>query len=217
MKSLMQTCRYINSNNRNRGFTLLEVIVVIGLSVMVLTLVYGTLFYGGKNAAKARADIVKKNEILRQFHRIRFQLLNLYTPDSGVSLQGEEGIREYRSELYFITSSLKYNKGVGEVGYKMMTDSDGSEYLGYTEFPYPREDRFAVNNQLDKWYIASPLIKGLTVEYLQGADWVNKWKEKKPPESIRVILWYEGEVTGREPELLPYTFMVSPGVTSVLK
>ena len=217
MKSLMQTCHYTNSNNKIRGFTLLEVIVVIGLAVMVLTLVYGTLFYGGKNAARARAEIVKKNEILKQFHRIRFQLLDLYLPDSGVSLQGEEGTQVRRSELYFITSSLKYHKGVGEVGYKMLTDSDGSEYLGYTEFPYPREDRFAVNNQLDKWNVASPLIKGFTVEYKQGADWVKEWQEKTAPDSIRVILWYEGEEIERETQLMPYTFMVSPGITSVLR
>ena len=211
----MQTCRSTNSNRKIPGFTMLELLVVVGLALLVLTLVFGTLFYGGKSAAKTRAEIVKKSEVLKQFHRIRFQLLNLYKPQRGALLLGEEGMKVRNSEVYFVTTTLKYSKGVGEAGYRMMTDSNGNKYLAYTEFPYPRkeDERFAVNNQLDKWHVASTLIQGLTVEYKKRGEWVKEWDDKSPPGSIRVILWYEGEDVERT--LIPYTFMVVPGIESV--
>ena len=85
------------SSARNKktttGFTLIETLAVVGLSLVVIIIVSGALFYGARSSARARAGIIKKQEVLKQFHRIRFQLLNLYKSDGDV-LVGEEGAKE---------------------------------------------------------------------------------------------------------------------------
>jgi len=197
---------------KSRGFTLFEVIIMVALTVLVMTLVYTTLYYGGRSTARTRVNILKKQDILKQFHQIRFQLINLYHSD-GICLEGKEGRTERKSEVYFLTTSLKYRKGVGEVGYKMITDYDGKTYLAYTEFPYARENRFALNNHMDKWYVASEMIKGFTAEYRSPTGWAKAWDGKNPPRKIRITLWYKEEADDKT--LTPYRFIVTPGIKSV--
>lgn len=207
-------CTSSNFNNRRfRGFTLFEVLLVIGLTLLVLTLVFSILYYSGRTTARTRAGIVMKSDLMKQFHQIRYQLINLYKTKSGETLLGEEGTKARRSELYFLTTSLKQRRGVGEVGYKIITDYDGSNYLAYTEFPYPRERRFAANNSQDKWKPASRLIHGFTVEYELNRQWKKNWKYDDPPTRIKVTFWYRQDENDKT--LTPFSFIVVPGIKSV--
>lgn len=203
---------FANRSKQINGFTLFEVLATVGLAVLIMVIITASLFFGGRSAARTRTSIVKKQEVLKQFHDIRFQLLNLYNSNE-TSLLGEEGSQDKASEIYFITTSLKFSGTVGEVGYKILYDDADEPYLAYIEFPYPREIRFAYHNTSDKWFISSTIIRGLTVEYLVQNEWVKEWKKNEPPEKIRVTLWYLEDET--QEELYPYTFIVTPGIKSV--
>jgi len=215
MNNYSPSCRYTSSNfrkSRCQGFTLIEVLLVIGLTLLVLTLVFSSLYYTGRSTARTRAGVVMKGDLMKHFHQIRYQLINLYKPKDGETLTGVEGTKARKSELYFLTTSLKQRKGVGEVGYKIITDYDGTDYLAYTEFPYPRERRFALNNSQDKWKPASRLIQGLTVEYDLNREWKKSWKYDEPPSRIRITFWYRQDENDKT--LTPFSFIVVPGIKS---
>ncbi|MCD4784620.1 MAG: hypothetical protein K8T10_12435 [Candidatus Eremiobacteraeota bacterium] len=186
---------------------------MIGLTLLVLTIVFTSLFYSGRTTARTRAGIVMKSDLMMQFHQIRFQLLNLYKQKNGETLIGVEGTRARKGEVYFLTTSLKQRKGVGEVGYKIITDYDGTDYLAYTEFPYPRERRFAFNNSQDKWKPVSRLIQGLTVEYELNRQWKKSWKYDDAPSRIKVTFWYSQDENDKT--LTPFSFIVVPGIKSI--
>lgn len=216
MTNPVRTCPSTNfiKHRKSPGFTLIETVAVVGLSLLVMTIVCLALYYGARSSAHARVGIVNKQDILKQFHRIRFQLLNLYLPASGGEvLTGEEGAQEDRSEIYFVTSSLVNNRTIGEAGYKIMQDYNGDTYLAYSEFPYPRDIRFALKNENDKWIPISAVVKGMSIEYLQNGLWFKEWKKDDPPSKIKITLWYKE--SEEDQELTPYSFIVIPGISSV--
>lgn len=202
------------SSYRERGFTLLEVVVVIAIALLALTAVYVSLYYGGKSSARTRVNILKKQELMKQFFQMRRKLTNLYHDTDGASLLGEKGTRERTDAIYFLTSSLEKYRTVGEVGYRIERDYRGNSYLAYTEFPYPRQDnRFAAANPQDEWKPASRLIKKMKVEYESANQWSDEWKSDQLPQKIRITFWYR-ENDGDE-ELTPFSFIVAPGASSV--
>ncbi|MCE1247741.1 MAG: prepilin-type N-terminal cleavage/methylation domain-containing protein [Firmicutes bacterium] len=209
-----QTCRYTNSafklyRTHSRGFTLFEVIIVLALTVAVLVMAYSALYFSSSSSAKTRALVLKKSEILKIFHEMRFQIINT-AKSSGPCFHCEEGTEAHRYELYFLTNSLKYTTGVGEVGYKIIKDKNGDPHLAYTEFPYPRTHRFALSNPEDKWTNCSDIIKGLDVEFGQKNMEQKEWTSDDLPGRVKVTLWYESDE--EEGKLLPYTFIIIPGL-----
>jgi hypothetical protein len=189
-------------------------ILVVALTVMVLVMTYATLYFSGSSSARTRATILKKQEILKQFHEIRFQLINM-AKSNGPCLHCEPGTDPQRYELYFLTNSMKYSSGVGEVGYKITKDRDGNTHLAYTEFPYPRTHRFALSNPEDKWTVCSEIIKGLDVEFGQKNMEQKEWTTEEIPTRIKITFWYEDDEN--EGKLIPYTFMVVPGLKTDFK
>lgn len=213
----IRTFRFTSSGCKRSGFTFLEMIIVVALAVMTLSAVYATLYFSSRSAAYARVDIIKKQELMKQFHRIRRQLINIYTNDRGPILLGQKTQKERCNELYFVTTTMENNQGIGEVGYKIIEDYDGNRYLAYTEFPYPREEnRFAPNNlnsQMDKWRPCSMLIKEFLVEYKKDKndiDWLEEWTDDGAPERIRITFYYKDQED--DEKLTPYSFIVVPGI-----
>ncbi|MFP4498986.1 MAG: PilW family protein [Vulcanimicrobiota bacterium] len=212
----MLNCQFLNLdyNKRQQGFTLLEVIITVGLALMTLAAVYSALYFGSQGSAETRVNIAKKQVLMRQFYILRRQLINIYSAEGGEVLLGEQGTAPRASELYFVTSDLENYQSIGEVGYKIEKDENGQNYLAYTEFPYPRTgNRFAKFNYQDEWKKASIVIQGFEVEYETQNLWRNEWKDSQLPDKIRVTFWYrENE---QDPELSPYTFIVVPGIKSI--
>jgi prepilin-type N-terminal cleavage/methylation domain-containing protein len=207
---------FINSGYKRRtsGFTFIEVIVAISVALVVVLAVYFSLYQGTRSMSHTRVAILKKQELMKTFYRMRHQLLNLYDKEEGESLLGESGLQERHSELYFLTTTPDKSRGVGEVGYKIMKDEDGISYLAYTEFPYPRiENRFALNNRQDKWEEFSRLVKEFQVEYETNNLWHKEWKQNELPDKIKITLYYvEDEESDKMTE---FSFIVVPGKKSL--
>jgi type II secretory pathway pseudopilin PulG len=198
-----------------RGFTLLEMILVIAMTLLIMSTLATTLYYSGRSSAQTRSKMLKKQELMKYFHQIRFQLINLYKTKEGPALLGEEGTREKNSALYMITPSMLNYRGVGEVGYKIQRDENGKPYFAYTEFPYPRNEitRFSFLNHETKWRRASNLIEEFQVEYGNANQWSKEWRTKELPEKVRIVFWYKE--SEQDEKLQPFTFIAVPGLRSV--
>ncbi len=197
----------------SKGFTFIEVVIVIAIALIVLLAVGTALYMGSRSCAETRRNTIEKYELLKQFYVMRRQLINLYKdPSHKESLWGTQGIKNGESEIYFLTSSLNKYPTVGEVGYRIMRDEKGNSYLAYIEYPYPRQDeRFSFKNFDNKWEVASYLIKKMEIEYEDSNKWLKEWKMKRLPNRVKITFWYKSN----EENLKQYTFVVVPGMKSL--
>jgi len=180
----------------------------------VATLIYSVLFYGGRSTAQTRAEIVKKQEILKEFYRLRHQIINIYRLEKGASLLGIKGLRERRNELYFVTSSMENYSGVGEVGYKVWQDDKGRTYLVFIEYPFPRvKDRFNFENMKEKWKRVGFLIEEFQVKYKSGGQWVDEWESDDLPDKIKITFYYRQNPEDKVFD--EYSFEVVPGMKTL--
>lgn len=222
MGSPIRSCPFTSSGSkRSRAFTLVEVIVVVAVVLILMALITSSLYMGSRGIARTRARVVQKQEIMKHFHQMRRQLINLHQPEKGASLLGVKGVADKEDEIYFVTTSLNRYQSAGEAGYKIDRNDSGRPWLVYTEFPFPRSDprRFADENPTDRWWNSSNVIRGLTLEYQSSNQWYDQWKKDDPPDKIKVTFWYLEEDPERDknetPEMKPFTFIVVPGIKSV--
>lgn len=200
---------------------MMEIIVVIALALIVLLASFTTLYYSGRSSAETRTAALRKQELLKQFHQIRFQLINLYQPEEGPALEGIPGVQARHNELYFVTTQISGGRGVGEVGYKIEKDYRGNQYLAVVEFPFPRneDERFdyiTPSRYKPDWKVASALIKEFQVEYEAGNQWIDRWDSEELPDRIRITFWYRENEEDEDPaELQKYQFVVVPGLKNL--
>lgn len=197
--------------------------MVITITLIILAIVGGSLYYSGRSTAKTRAKVLKKQEIMKVFNQFRRQVISLYRRKEGPCMLGVKGLTVRESEIYFLTSVMNNHQGVGEVGYKILKDDKGRPGLYYTEFPYPREKerRFAYVNPQDKWRPISNVVRGLRLEYESQNQWFDEWKRDDPPDKVRVTLYYEGsQDRGDEeddsPEIETFKFIIVPGLKTAI-
>lgn len=185
-----------------KGFTLLEVIITISLTLLVLTLITSAFFL----TTSTLSDIRKKNlqtlEYMKVYAQMRRQLLELYYSPGIKFASGRGNLHMGESEnsqIQFLTSKAFKYRGIIQAEYKILHDEkENEDYLAYREFPYPvgeflsEEKTNSFKNV--KWEIFSKFINGLEINFYnqkenQASQSKNR-EEEKIPSKIQVILWH---------------------------
>lgn len=184
----------------NRGFTLLELLIAISLSVIIFVILFASLRLGHKSQEKGtqKAEELQKLRIIGD--RITWLIRGTYPftvkkPDSQkIYFKGDSG------SIGFVTTSTdSFGKGPEDIaGLKwvsIFTENDGMKI---------REKVFFLEDVFDdsggKVYVLDPDVKKMELEYLdvpedkgQG-DWVSEWDpadKQYLPSAVKVKITFE--------------------------
>lgn len=185
--------------NREKGFTLLELLVAMALLSVIVVCIYGGLI-PLVNAKDRIDEKVKTNFILSRFsdfftsevRSIYFKSSNIYTKVSGVN-QDKDG--KTMSKVTFTTNKFtvpgSQKKGdLSLVSYYSVKNKDNSISL-YKSISNP----FLGENSYVYKDVVLRDIKGFKVMFYDGLDWLRVWDSSimgKTPTAIKLIVFMEG-------------------------
>ncbi len=182
------------------GFTLLEIIISIGILVVILTIIYGTF------NSSMRAFTVMENlgdaygQARLVLNRLSEEIGNIYVSknnsNTGTGLLGEDGEQDdlpFDSLHFTSLSHVRWVKDsreseLCEIGYYLERDPEMEK-----SFFFRRED-WNVDGTLEEGGIALELaegVDGLNFRYYDGEEWVDEWDSearKGLPKAIEVVL-----------------------------
>lgn len=182
------------------GFTLLEIIISIGILVVILTIIYGTF------NSSMRAFTVMENlgdaygQARLVLNRLSEEIGNIYisknNSNTGTGLLGEDGEQDdlpFDSLHFTSLSHVRWVKDsreseLCEIGYYLERDPEMEK-----SFFFRRED-WNVDGTLEEGGIALELaegVDGLNFRYYDGEEWVDEWDSKARnglPKAIEVVL-----------------------------
>lgn len=197
-----------------RGFTLAEMMLTLGLVALLYTLISGVLIQVSRYVRDGREVARSRHDLLRSVEDLRYQMRSLYYPTENVGLEGTRTQIRGRDVLKFLTTNGKEHKGVVEVTYRIddYEDPDDPDRSGpalyYREFPFHRRRlRTLDSNQEAEWEVYLRDVEAFELEYsTAGAVWQKEWDGLTPPGRIRVRI----ERAGKSHDKI--TFDVTPGV-----
>jgi len=173
-----------------KGFTLIEILVTVGIIVLVLSLAGGSLFYILRSSSESRKTLYQKREIMKTYAQLNNQLLCIYlSSNKTYALKGLPGATNGEDEIHFLTASPIFSDGIAEVGYGLIKNQKGEILLGYSEIPFPVKGDYAEAKMLP----LTPVIKGLKFRYLNQGITLDRWEETTPPEKIEITFWLDNE------------------------
>lgn len=204
-----------------RGFTLVEVLLALGLATMVYALVAYTTLQLNRTARAASRAAEARAEIVQAVEQFRWQVRCLFLPREAsetaprptgnftpASMIGRRTQEEDREILLFRTTRLKNRAGATEVGYRILTsEEDGEPYLAFREFPYADA---AGLHPVDEdpegpWKVLTREIVGLRLEFsADGETWQREWDVQEPPQRVKATFTTRGGSS--------LTADVSPGI-----
>ncbi|NIS60473.1 MAG: hypothetical protein GTO13_07200 [Proteobacteria bacterium] len=182
------------------GFTLLEIIISIGILVVILTIIYGTF------NSSMRAFTVMENLgdaygqarliLNRMSEEIGSVYLSKNNSNPGTGLLGEDGEQDdlpFDSLHFTSLSHVRWVKDsreseLCEIGYYLEKDPETEK-----SFFFRRED-WNVDGTLQEGGVVLEMaegVDGLNFRYYDGEEWVDEWDSKARnglPKAIEVVL-----------------------------
>jgi len=171
---------------RQRGFTLIELMVAITLLALIVAILYGAFFLGHRAAEKARVRF-DKSQTLRTVGEYLGTLIRSAYPyrssgEGSVPFSGE------KEQLSFVSAVSMGVEGRGVSKIILSWNGGSGDVTLVEEAPVWAEGH---GNTVTLWKGA----EDLTLEYLDSEDdeerWVNEWdgeSKKSLPRAIRVSL-----------------------------
>jgi type II secretory pathway pseudopilin PulG len=197
---------------KNKGFTLIELVIAITLSIVIVVILLAAMRLAYKSQAKGaeRVDITQRTRILGD--RISWLIRGTYPffvkkPDEQkIFFEGES------DKVGFVTTSVdSYGKGPEDsAGLKWVSLFTDREGLKIREKIFFLEDVF--DDEGGKVYLLDPEVKTLELEYYdipegeKQGEWVSDWdpddKQYVPAAvKFRITLEHEGK-TITMPEII---------------
>ncbi len=196
----------------NNGFTLLELLISITLSVIVLAILFAgmRLSYKSQEKGKEREEISQRIRILGD--RITWLLRGAY-PYIITRPEGKKVFFMGKSDtIGFVTTSVE-NTAEGpedRAGLKWVSLSVDSSGLKLREAVYFLEDVF--EDTVGKTYIIDPAVQKIDFEYLDSPDqdieaiWETEWEPSEKnylPSAVKVrIVFKYNDKDIRMPDLI---------------
>jgi len=183
------------------GFTLLEIMISIGILVVILTIVYNTF----NSSIRAFTTIDEHGDTYGEarlvLNRMSEEIGSIYmsgdNPNTGLLGEDRDEDDLPFDSLHFTSlSHIRWVKDsreseLCEIGYYLETDREREQ-----TFLFRRED-WNVGGALEEGGIALELaerIDGLDFRYYDGEEWVDDWDSKARgglPKAIEVVLLVE--------------------------
>jgi general secretion pathway protein J len=175
--------------DRNRGFTLIEMLLAIALSALLLVTVYSTYF----SIARSIDTTLGTQELL-ETGRVLLEMLKRDIRGIGLSrfpligtLQEVDG--KSVTNVVFVTSApsstnpFKWSK----VGYALTQGPQGEWIFIKKEASNPDDDL----DQLGRVFEISRLVTSFRLAFFNGAEWVEQWDSRstgKLPKQVRITV-----------------------------
>ncbi|MCF6266577.1 MAG: GspJ family type II secretion system protein [Desulfuromusa sp.] len=177
----------------SRGFTLVEVLLVILIGTLVLTSIYGVFssVSRARNRLEAEGDLYHQARIF--FDRIGGELSSLRSAPlgekavftSGTTLDG--GIfLEFNTEL--VSPGMLQYGGISRVRYEIRQQEEGADLLR-------SEQVLLAGLAPSAPLLFIPGLKTFQVRYFSQGLWQDSWSGRTPPRLVEITL--ELEIDGR--------------------
>lgn len=189
------------SLRNKRGFTLLELLIAITLSIVILIILFAALRLGYKSEAKGTARSEQSQKVRIVSDRIIWLLRGAY-PFYLNTLDEQKLYFEGKSDrVGFVTSSIDAHGSGPEdrAGLKWISIFSDNEGLKIREKVYFLEDVFEDSG--GKVFLLDPDVKKIEFEYLdipegeKQGSWVSEWdpEDKETlPAAVKVLMAYFG-------------------------
>lgn len=183
----------------NRGFTLIEVLVAVGLTAILCAALYSTFFSisnAGGRAGKTTDNYIEAGYFLDRFGReVRssyYRRTNNLTFFNG-GRQGESGAITFTAMVYPVMSTEAPMGDLIAVNYFVREEGGRMDLMKEVWNP-GQEERFTVEVIED--------IRGFEVSFFNGKDWAGAWDatlEGQTPQAIeaKVVLATGEELSTR--------------------
>ena len=197
------------------GFTLMELLVALGIVAIMVTLLYETM-----NAVLRTTRQVEETAEIHQMARISMDIMadelrSSYwrKPEEGESsafiFYGKDGLLGGQSSDTLRFTTLSYARRVVDAHLSL---------LEYELVPVPNADTavlmhreetnlLSLSNQSLEEYELADQVKGLNLRYFDGKDWVDEWSavdRKRLPEAVEIKILFMDR-TGRERSFITQT------------
>jgi general secretion pathway protein J len=191
-------------NQKNKGFTLIELVIALTLSVVIVVILLAAMRLAYKSQAKGAERIEIDQKIRVMGDRITWILRGAYPLFMKKTSEREQKLyfEGESDKIGFVTSSVDgYGKGPEDLaGLKWVSffiDSDG---LKMREKVFFLEDVF--DDSGGKVYLLNPEVKKLEFEYYDipedetEGDWVSEWDSDEKdyvPAAVKFKIEFEHE------------------------
>jgi general secretion pathway protein J len=176
------------SNNRqaNTGFTLIEVLIAVGILSVVLAAIYSTFFLSHRAVEGMDESMLKLQESRRAIDILRRELDSaFYTGEDRntfFKIQDRDIYGKQATQLTF-TALSPLRPGLSRISYYIEDKNGKLNLFKKVESPYTHEKTEGVDMIED--------IEAFSVETMYGDQWVKTWDtdiSKGIPDEIRISL-----------------------------
>jgi len=176
------------SNNRqaNTGFTLIEVLIAVGILSVVLAAIYSTFFLSHRAVEGMDESMLKLQESRRAIDILRRELDSaFYTGEDRntfLKIQDRDIYGKQATQLTF-TALSHLRPGLSRISYYIEDKNGKLNLFKKVESPYNHEKTEGVDMIED--------IEAFSVETMYGGQWVKTWDtdiSKGIPDEIRISL-----------------------------
>ena len=193
-------------HQKNKGFTLIELVIALSLSVVIVVILLAAMRLAYKSQAKGAEKVEMAQKVRLLEDRLTWLLRGAYpffvnktdTDEEKIFFKGES------DQIGFVTSSVdSYGKGPEDMaGLKWISFFTDREGLQMREKVFFLEDVF--EDEGGKVYLLDPEVKTLDLEYYdvpedeKQGDWVSEWDPEEKtyiPEAVKfkITLEHEGK------------------------
>lgn len=187
-------------NQQNKGFTLIELVIALTLSVVIVVILLAAMRLAYKSQAKGSEKIDMAQKIRMLGDRITWLLRGCYPfffkklDEEKIFFQGES------DHIGFVTTSVdSYGKGPEDLaGLKWVSVYVDEEGLKVREKVFFLEDVF--DDKEGNVYLLDPEVRKLEFEYYEipegekQGDWVSDWdpdEKKNIPSAVKFRITFE--------------------------
>lgn len=208
----MQSFNSSKLNYSRAAFTLVELIVTLGIAMIVIGLALTAMTYGISGYREITENNHRDAELMQQYPQMRRQLLTAISYDRyTTNMIGTKG--EFPKEdsiRFFTTTSREGRQSYVEAYYSIESDKDGKPHLAYHEYPFSRDLEKCDNDGTfheEESIQLSDMITGMSIKYESGGNLVDSWRKKELPQKVMVTFYYEFDHHEET-----FTFSVTPAI-----
>jgi general secretion pathway protein J len=157
----------------NKGFTLLELLIAMGLSALVLVTVYYTYFSINRSieAASEGQEVLETGRMLLEL--LKKDVRGIVP--GKFPLTGKKGDIDGQAagEMSFVTTAYTGENPLklSRVGYALVKNQDGQTVLVRSE----SKDLKSTLNETATAYEVSRLVTSFEVSFYNGTEWLDQW------------------------------------------
>ena len=177
--------------NNHRGFTLLEIVIAIGLSSFLLLTVYMAYFGINRSidAASEGQDVIETGRLLTELIKQDLRGISPNQKYQLISKIVESMEKEPDQRIDFVTTSyLGANPlGLSKVGYFIYKTEDNKKVFMRRESKDVKDDVREGGTTCE----LSRIVSSFKLSFYNGTDWVEEWDSKsagKLPKQVKIAI-----------------------------